>query len=183
MKNKFTAITSGLIGATLFITSTAISAGEVWKIQSHLPTGHLVYQAEQAWVNNVNVMLGGRLQLELLPGGAVVPQNETIDAIGYGIIDGDITTPAYFAGRDKGFAMLADLIGGYDDWTQAFAWCEFGGGKELFQKAYDKVNQNLLFLNLQKVGNGDLFYKNIKSMYNDVSYLVKVKKGHLNPLP
>jgi len=140
MKNKSTAIASGLIGVTLFITSTAISAGEVWKIQSHLPTGHLVYQAEKAWVNNVNEMLGGRLQLELLPGGAVVPQNETIEAIGYGIIDGDITTPAYFAGRDKGFAMLADLIGGYDDWTQAFAWCEFGGGKELFQKAYDKYN-------------------------------------------
>ncbi len=127
-----------MLAATFVNYSSAANAEEVWKIQSHLPTGHLVYKAEAAWVDNVNEMLGGRLTLKLYSGGAVVPANETIDAIGYGAIDGDITSPAYFAGRDKGFAMLADLVGGYTDWTQAFAWCEFGGGKQLFQKAYNK---------------------------------------------
>lgn len=129
-----------VLGLTVAGMSGVSHAEEVWKIQSHLPAGHIVYQAEKAWVDNVNEMLGGRLTLELLPGGAVVSQNETIDAIGYGIIDGDITSPAFFAGHDKGFAMLADLVGGYTDWTQAFAWCEFGGGKELFQEAYDKYD-------------------------------------------
>lgn len=129
-----------LIGATIFAATLPAIAAEKWKIQSHLPTGHKVFQAEQDFVDNVNVMLGGRLTLELLAGNAVVPANETIDGIGYGVIDGDITSPAYFAGRDKGFAMMADLIGGYDNWQQAFAWCEFGGGKELFQKIYDKYD-------------------------------------------
>ena len=103
-----------VIGMALGALSSNALAEEVWKIQSHLPTGHIVYQAEDAWVNNVNEMLGGRLRLELLPGGSVVAASETIDAMGYGIIDGDITSPAYFAGLDKGFAMLADLVGGYE---------------------------------------------------------------------
>ena len=129
-----------LIGAGICALALPAIAEEMWQIQSHLPTGHKVFQAEKDFIDNVNVMLGGRLTLKLLAGNAVVPANETIDAIGYGVIDGDITSPAYFAGRDKGFAMMADLIGGYENWQQAFAWCEYGGGKELFQKIYDKYD-------------------------------------------
>lgn len=87
-------LTGVLIYGALF--SGLARAGEVWRIQSHLPTGHVVFQNEKDWVDDLNVMLGGRLTLELLPGGAVVPPNETIDAVGSGIIDGDITSPAYF---------------------------------------------------------------------------------------
>ena len=130
-----------ILAATL-LTATASSA-EVWRIQSHLPSGHVVFQNEQDWINEVNVMLGGRLTMELLAGSAVVPPNETIDAVGAGIIDGDITSPAYFAGRDPAFAMLADLVGGYENWTQALAWCELGGGKELLQEIYLKYNAHL----------------------------------------
>ena len=43
-----------------------------------------------------------------------------------------------------------------------------------FEKAYDKINRDLLFLKLQRLGVSGLFYKNIRAMYNDVSYLVKV---------
>lgn len=125
------------------LTATTALAEETWRIQSHLPTGHTVYKNELAWVNEVNKMLGGRLKLELHSGGAIVPANETIDAVGSGIIDGDITSPAYFAGRDPAFAMLADLVGGYENWTQALAWCELGGGKELLQKIYKKYNTHL----------------------------------------
>lgn len=132
---KWKTLVLGAVGLSLCGTSSL--AGDVWKIQSHLPTGHVVYKNEAQWVEDVNVMLGGRLTLELLPGGSVVPPNETIDAIKMGIIDGDITSPVYFAGRDAAFAMLADLVGGYEDWVQALSWCEMGGGKELFQELYE----------------------------------------------
>ncbi|KKJ78780.1 hypothetical protein WH95_01565 [Kiloniella litopenaei] len=134
-------ITGAITG--VFAFSGIATAGEVWRIQSHLPSGHVVFQNEQDWINDVNAMLGGRLTLELLAGGAVVPPNETIDAVGAGIIDGDITSPAYFAGRDPAFAMLADLVGGYENWTQALAWCELGGGKELLQEIYKEYNAHL----------------------------------------
>ena len=52
-----------------------------------------------------------------------------------------------------------------------------------FRKAYDKVNRNLLLLKLQKRGIKGQFYKNIKAIYSNISYLIKVKGGYLNPIP
>ena len=52
-----------------------------------------------------------------------------------------------------------------------------------FRKAYDKVNRTLLFLKLQKMGIKGLFYENIKALYNPISYLVRVRGGHLQPIP
>ena len=49
-----------------------------------------------------------------------------------------------------------------------------------FEKAYDRVNRNLLFLKLQRLGINGLFYRNIKAMYKNVSYLVKLTKGLLD---
>ena len=51
-----------------------------------------------------------------------------------------------------------------------------------FEKAYDRINRNLLLLKLQRLCISGLFYRNIKSMYKSVSYLVKVAKGHLDPI-
>ncbi|WP_036183142.1 TRAP transporter substrate-binding protein DctP [Marinobacterium lacunae] len=176
VNNRFNGVKCIVSGVVLSALSVSAQAEEVWKIQSHLPTGHIVFQAEQSWVNNVNEMLGGRLRLELLPGGSVVPPNETIDAIGYGIIDGDITSPAYFAGRDKGFAMLSDLVGGYENWTQAFAWCEFGGGKELFQQAYDKFN--IHFVGCSNAGIESLISKKpIRSVEDMAGIKVRAPSG------
>ena len=83
-------------------------------------------------------MLGGRLTLELYPAKAIIPPFETLEAVQMGIIDADITSPAYFAGRDPAIPLLADLIGAYSNWFEAATWCEYGGGKELYQKMYDK---------------------------------------------
>ena len=83
-------------------------------------------------------MLGGRLTLELYPAKAIIPPFETLEAVQMGIIDADITSPAYFAGRDPAIPLMADLIGAYSNWFEAATWCEYGGGKELYQKMYDK---------------------------------------------
>ncbi|MEQ8965001.1 MAG: TRAP transporter substrate-binding protein [Azospirillaceae bacterium] len=125
---------AALAATTAIATAATAAQAETWRIQSHLPTGHPVYQAEVAWAERVNVMLGGRLELEVLPGGAIVAYNETIDAMSQGIIDGDITSPVYFSGREPALAMLGDMVGGYESWDQALAFCELGGGKELFRE-------------------------------------------------
>ena len=121
----------------LFLFSTS-SKAETWRIQAHLPSGHTVYQFIDDWVKETNVMLGGRLTLELYPAKAIIPPFETLEAVQMGIIDADITSPAYFAGRDPAIPLLADLIGAYSNWFEAATWCEYGGGKELYQKMYDK---------------------------------------------
>ena len=51
-----------------------------------------------------------------------------------------------------------------------------------FRKAFDKVNLDLLLLKLQRLEIKGLFYKNIKEIYQSISYLVKVAGGNLDPI-
>ena len=51
-----------------------------------------------------------------------------------------------------------------------------------FRKAYDRVNRSLLLLKLQKLGITALFYRNLKTIYKSIVYLIKVKGGHLEPI-
>ena len=51
-----------------------------------------------------------------------------------------------------------------------------------FRKAYDKINRDLLLLKLQRLGMKGLFYKNIKAIYEDISYLIKVSGGYTQPI-
>ena len=51
-----------------------------------------------------------------------------------------------------------------------------------FRKAYDRINRKLLLLKLQKRGIKGQFYRNLKSIYSDISYLIKVRGGYLDPI-
>ena len=51
-----------------------------------------------------------------------------------------------------------------------------------FRKAFDRINHELLFLKLQRLGIKGLLYKNIKAMYQSITYLVRVCGGHLDPI-
>ncbi|MHA6262305.1 TRAP transporter substrate-binding protein DctP [Arenibacterium sp. CAU 1754] len=125
--------------ATLGIGATAaFAADRVLKIQTSSNASHasLAYLNKE-WVPKLEAMTGGALTVELLPVDAVVPRRETAEAIAVGILDGDLTSINYFAGIDPAFALMGDLIAGYDSADQIQAFCAQGGGKEMLQKLYD----------------------------------------------
>ena len=104
---------TALLVAGLAIAPAA--AEQVWKVQTSMSAGESFYtNIEQYWLPRLEEMTGGELQIELTPVGSVVPYNETMDAIGQGILQGDITATVYFSGRSKAFALLGDLIAGYE---------------------------------------------------------------------
>ncbi|MEM8948240.1 MAG: TRAP transporter substrate-binding protein [Pseudomonadota bacterium] len=90
------------------------------------------------WGPKLGEMTGGSLEVEVLATRAVVPHRETIDAVANGILDGDLNAVSYFSGRDPAFAIIGDLIAGYDTVDQVRTFCMHGGGKEILQKLYDQ---------------------------------------------
>ena len=90
----------------------------------------------------LETMTNGSLKIEALPTKSVVPHRETIDAVANGILDGDFNAIAYFSGRDPAFAIMGDLIAGYDTPEQYQDYCMHGGGKEMLQKIYDTLMPN-----------------------------------------
>ena len=125
------ALMAGLAGA-------AQAADRVLKIQTSSNASHasLAYLKAE-WLPKLEAMTGGSLGIELLPVDAVVPRRETAEAISVGILDGDLTSINYFAGVDPAFALMGDLIAGYDSADQIQAFCAQGGGKEMLQKLFD----------------------------------------------
>ncbi|MCB1509749.1 MAG: TRAP transporter substrate-binding protein [Hyphomicrobiaceae bacterium] len=116
-----------------------MAAKKVIKVQSSQTSGEFTYKfLTTKWAPRIEAMSGGAIKLEILPTKAVVPHRETIDAVRSGILDGDLNAVAYFSGRDPVFALMGDLIAGYDTADQVQMFCMNGGGKEVLQKAYDK---------------------------------------------
>lgn len=125
-------------GIALLATASTAGAQDVWRLQSSSVAGDSIFEITAPWYAKTAAMTGGKVQLELLPIGSVVPHNQTMDAIAQGILQGDVTSTAYFAGRDKAFAIMGDLVAGYDTPWQIMQFCYHGGGREFMQKMFDQ---------------------------------------------
>ncbi|SMX51053.1 TRAP transporter substrate-binding protein [Actibacterium lipolyticum] len=127
------------LAAALGITGGVVNAADkTLKIQTSSNASHFTLAfLNENWVPKLEEMTGGSLAIELLPIESVVPRRETPEAIAVGILDGDLTSINYFAGIDPGFALMGDLIAGYDSADQIQTFCSQGGGKEMLQKLHD----------------------------------------------
>ncbi|MEM9141169.1 MAG: TRAP transporter substrate-binding protein [Pseudomonadota bacterium] len=122
---------------------SAVSAeAETLKLQASSKAGDWAHRfMSEEWAPKLKAMSGGAVEVEVLPTKAVVPHRETIDAVANGILDGDLNAVSYFSGRDPAFAIIGDLIAGYDTVDQVRTFCMHGGGKEILQKLYDKYTK------------------------------------------
>ena len=134
---------AAMAAAIAVVGGEAAAETRVLKVQTSQNAGDatLTYLREK-WVPRVETMSGGSLKLKLLPTGSTVPPKQTIDAVANGILDGQITAVSYFSGRDPVFALIGDLIAGYDRPDQVQMFCMNGGGKEILQTAMDKYTDN-----------------------------------------
>jgi TRAP-type mannitol/chloroaromatic compound transport system substrate-binding protein len=131
----------GMMVSAIALSCTAVTAtaGEVLKLQASSRAGDWAMQFYHEWAKKFNAMTGeDGTKMEVLPTQAVVPYKETIDAVANGILSGDLNAISYFTGRDQAFSILGDLISGYDTVDQMQTYCQYGGGKEILQKVYDK---------------------------------------------
>ena len=130
---------SAAFAAGLGLTAIAADAKEL-KVQASSKAGDWAHRfMTDNWGPKLGTMSGGVVSIDVLPTKAVVPHRETIDAVANGILDGDLNAVSYFSGRDPAFAIIGDLIAGYDTVDQVRTFCMHAGGKEILQKLYDKA--------------------------------------------
>ncbi len=130
--------TGAVVAATASLALSVTVQARTLKVQTSFNASHLsLAHLNEVWVPKLETMTNGALEIELLPIKAVVPHRETPEAVAMGILDGDLTAPNYFAGKDPAFALMGDLIAGYDTPDQIQDFCMNGGGKEVLQKLFD----------------------------------------------
>src|SRR5882762_5219227 len=112
--------------------------------QSTWPTKDIFHEFAVDYAKKVNDMSGGRLKLDVLAAGAVVPAFQLQDAVHSGVLDGGHGVTAYWYGKNK----VASLFGtppsfGWDAHSM-LGWFYYGGGEAL----YNELINNILKLNV-----------------------------------
>ncbi|WPK53915.1 TRAP transporter substrate-binding protein [Vibrio fluvialis] len=132
------AMTRTLIAAAVtgLVSMSTMAADFKLKIQSSDPSGDRNFQIQQNWADRVEKMSGGRIDIDLLPVGAVVKHTETLSAIKMGILDGHVTATEFFSGQDPAFGLLGNMVGAWSDTTQLLQYMNYGGGNELLTELY-----------------------------------------------
>lgn len=116
----------------------------VLKMQTAWGGGNIWNDFAQEYVNRVHSMSGGRIQIDLLPAGAIVGAFQVIDAVSDGIIDIGHEVPVYWYGKNNAASLFGTgpVWGG--DANNMMSWWYAGGGKEL----YRELTQDIMGLNV-----------------------------------
>ncbi len=127
-----------LAAAALAISAGFASAQTVLKIQTSTQSGGYSFDyLKDNWVPRLEAMSGGDLTIEFFPINSVVDRKETPEAVMAGVLSGDLTSVAYFSGRDPAFAIMGDMIAGYDSPEQIQTFCRLGGGRDALQELWE----------------------------------------------
>ncbi len=122
------------------LATSAANAETVLKLQTSTQSGAFEYTyIVETWGPRLEAMSGGELSLEFFPINSIVDRKETPEAVMAGVLTGDLTAVSYFTGRDPAYAILGDLIAGYDTVDQVQTFCRHGGGRDALQELWDNV--------------------------------------------
>ncbi|BBK44308.1 ABC transporter substrate-binding protein [Allostella vacuolata] len=134
------------IAAGASIAAPAVSRAQTvsWKFQSTWPTKDIFHEFALDYARRVNEMAGGRLKLEVLAAGAVVPAFQMQDAVNAGILDGGHGVCAYWYGKHKAFSLFGTPPSLGWNATNFLGWFHYGGGEKL----YNELVNDILKLNV-----------------------------------
>lgn len=131
--------------AAVAIAASAASAQDVTlRIQTHYATEHPSGILAAQFADDVEVMSGGEIDIEIFFSSSVVATTETFDAAINGIVDCDMTGGGYQTGKNAAFQFVGDIMGGYDTPWQQLSWLYYGGGYDAAQELYNGQNMHLV---------------------------------------
>lgn len=116
------------------VPGAALAADYNWTFQTSETAGEPGFVNKTKWAEEVGRLSGDRIAIEILPIGAVVPHTDTLDAVGAGILQGHLTDPSYFAGKDPAFSLMGNLVGAWSDPFELLGYMQSGGGNELYRE-------------------------------------------------
>jgi TRAP-type mannitol/chloroaromatic compound transport system substrate-binding protein len=113
------------------------------KFQAAFPSSTKFYQSYELFNERVKAMSNGRLEIEALPGGAIVPAFEVLDATARRVLDGGYSAAAYYVGKNRAAALFGPAPAGPFgfDMIDYMGWIYDGGGLELHNEFFQKVLQ------------------------------------------
>ncbi len=136
--------------AAIAVTSSGVLAQEKLRIQTHFGAETTPGKLIQKFIGDVETMSGGSLEIQMHYSSEVVAQNEVMSAASQGILDCDMGGITGNVGKDAGWQLAGDIMGGYDTPYQFLTWFYHEGGREVVQAhLYDPQDMHVIGFWLQ----------------------------------
>ena len=101
------------VSATLAFAGTALAQQpRTLKMQSAVPASSTTQDALRFFADRVNKLTGGNLKIDALPGGAVVPPFEILDATHKKVIDGAFGISYWWFGKNNAATLFSNTPAG-----------------------------------------------------------------------
>lgn len=136
---KLGAILLALGGLTM--AGTVVAQQKI-RLQTAVPTASIYFELMKRYADRVDKMSGGKLKIDVLPDGAVVPAFEVLDAVDKGIVEGGFAWTHYWSGKHAAAGLFSNPMAGAGaglDQLSHMAWLAEGGGQALYDKLYSDV--------------------------------------------
>jgi TRAP-type mannitol/chloroaromatic compound transport system substrate-binding protein len=134
------AVATGGLAAPMISKAQTVSL----RFQSTWPAKDIFHEYANDFAKKVNDMAGGRLKIEVLPSGSVVPAFQLLDAVNKGTLDGGHGVVAYHYGKNTALALWGSGPAYGMDPNMLLSWHYYGGGKALLDEIYKSLNMDVV---------------------------------------
>ena len=114
------------------------------RMQTHYTPENNSGKLIQKFIDNVQTMSNGEIEIEMFWSSSVVKSVEGFDAAATGILDCEMHGGGYQTGKNPAFQFVGDIMGGYDTPYQQLSWLYYAGGLDAAQDLYNKYNMQLV---------------------------------------
>lgn len=137
---KGAAVAAGAMTAPMVAMAQTTS----FRFQSTWPAKDIFHEYANDFAKKVNDMAGGRLKIEVLPSGAVVPAFQLLEAVNKGTLDGGHGVLAYHYGKSPALALWGSGPAFGMDPNMVLSWHTYGGGKALLEEIYKSLGMDVV---------------------------------------
>src|SRR5688572_6777648 len=150
------AILACLTGLFLLAVTGTASAQQKIRMQTAVPSASIYFELLQRYAERVKAMSNGRLEIEVLPDGAIVPAFEILDAVDNNVVEAGYAWTHYWSGKHPAAGLFSNPVAGAGaglDQLSHVSWLMEGGGNALYEKLYnDILKVNIVPLMVQPMG-------------------------------
>lgn len=133
-----------ILAASLALAAGTASAEEVTlRMTTVWPEGINLIDSDKHFVELVNSIGKGIIQIDFTPGGVLVPSTQVFSAVQSGGVDMATDWPGYWAGTDSTFSLLGSYPMLFTS-ADYILWTNEWGGRELFNEVYGKYGMTYL---------------------------------------
>jgi TRAP-type mannitol/chloroaromatic compound transport system substrate-binding protein len=141
-RRRFLALTGAAAAAATVAAPNVSNAQTVTlRFQSTWPARDIFHEYCNDFATRVNQMTGGRLRLDVLAAGAVVPAFQMQDAVHAGILDGGHGVTAYWFGKNKAYSLFGTPPAMGWNAHSFLGWMNYGGGYDLYNELVQQITR------------------------------------------